>query len=473
MDTPLTADKPSLTLPLSQIALSTIDLRRSDAFWREGLGFLPSATSRMFRGPTISNVMQVEDAKTTARWLVGQDEWLQIEIWQFENPVPRLQSPEHAPHHVGYSRCGVWVEAFDKTLDRLAAMGYPGLSLPIGDEGARRVCVRDPDGIYVEIFERDPLAGEVPPPPCECNAALRSITLSTPDFQSSCDFVEKGLGLQAEKFELHEDQHEKLWRLDGATSERKTYRSAKMLLEVVQYRKPAAVARHPHSRLIDQGILNIAFGESRSVQPIRALEDQTIRHGAAPTERMITPLGGCVYVTDQQGFSFELTWASPFIAQRIAGYFPRKNPDFLTAENTTIECEEQLAAKAAEVWPYLVDPELMNQWSEVGEVQALRDGDLERCGVGSEYKVIRGRSEMVEQIVAVSPSTEMRYRLLRRGPFENLSGELQLEEQGDQTRLRWIIRFRSKWPFTGWLLKRMLQGRYKQSLEQLKGILGA
>ena len=114
----------------------------------------------------------------------------------------------------------------------------------------------------------------------------------------------------------------------------------------------------------------------------------------------------------------------------------------------------------------------MNQWSALGDISALRDGDSERFGVGSEYKVVRGRSEMIEQIVAVMQGTEMRYRLLRRGPFENLSGELRLEEQDGCTQLSWIIRFRCKLPLTGWLLKLILHGRYRKSLDQLKGIFG-
>jgi len=460
-----------LSLPLSQIALSTIDLRRSDAFWREGLGFLPSATSRMFRGPTISNLMRVEDAKTTARWLIGQDEWLQIEIWQFENPVPRLLPQDHAPNHIGYSRCGVWLKNFEATLQRLEAMGYAAISVPVGEAEDRRVCVRDPDGIYVELFERDPLAGQIPPPSYDCDVALRSVTLTTPDLSASCKFAENGLGLCAAGFELHADEHEKLWGLEGASCSRKTYVSAKMLMEVVQYHDPSPVPRHPHTRLIDQGILNIAFGESRSVKPIRALEDQTIQYGALATERMVTPLGGCVYVTDEQGFSFELTWASRFLAQRIAGYFPIKSAKFHTADSVTIECQTEIDAPAEAIWAHLIDSERMNAWSAAGSISGLKTAADGKLGVGSEYKVVRGRHEMVMQVVACEPHREIRYRLLRRGPFDNLAGEIQLREASGRTRVTWVVHFRGKWPLTSWLLKRLLKPRYQQSLDNLNKLL--
>jgi catechol 2,3-dioxygenase-like lactoylglutathione lyase family enzyme/uncharacterized protein YndB with AHSA1/START domain len=460
-----------LSLPLSQIALSTIDLRRSDAFWREGLGFLPSATSRMFRGPTISNLMRVEDAKTTTRWLVGQDEWLQIEIWQFENPVPRLLPENHAPHHIGFSRCGVWLKHFEATLQRLEAMGHRALSAPMGETGNRRVCVRDPDGIYVELLESDPLAGQLPPPAYDCDVALRSVTLTTPDLDASCHFAENGLGLCAAGFELHTNEHEQLWGLQGARCSRKTYVSAKMLMEVAQYHHPTPVPRHPHSRLIDQGILNIAFGESQSVKPIRELEDQTILHGALATERMVTPLGGCVYVTDDQGFSFELTWASPFLAQRVAGYFPKKSAKFHTADSVAMECQTKIDAPASAIWPHLIDPERINAWNATGSISRLTRAIDGSSGVGREYKVVRGRREMVMQVVACKPDQEIRYRLLRRGPFDNLAGEIRLQEDSGKTCVTWVVRFRGKWPLTSWLLKRLLRPRYQLSLDQLKKLL--
>ena len=62
------------------------------------------------------------------------------------------------PCDIGYSRIGVWVADFDRTLTRLRRLGSPPLSDSIGPAGARRACVRNPDGVYVEIMEDDPLA---------------------------------------------------------------------------------------------------------------------------------------------------------------------------------------------------------------------------------------------------------------------------------------------------------------------------
>ena len=63
------------------------------------------------------------------------------------------------PCDIGYTRIGVWVADFDETLARLERLGSPPLSRPGRPAGARRACVRNPDGVFVEIMEDDPLVG--------------------------------------------------------------------------------------------------------------------------------------------------------------------------------------------------------------------------------------------------------------------------------------------------------------------------
>lgn len=458
------------TLPFSQIAIATIDLRRSDAFWREGIGFLPSAATRVFRGRTISNLMQVENARTTTRWVVGRDEYLQIEIWQFENPVSRLMDVDRKPNHVGFSRCGVQVDDFDGTVKRLSEMGYPPLTHPLGEPGNRRVCVRDPDGIHVELFENDILEDVVPPAAYACNAALRSITLTTDDFDATRRFVEQGLGLERADRDLHDDEHEALWGLSGAECQRATYLSGKVLLEVADYSAPSTVPRHPHERLIDQGILNIAFLDARSVRGIRQLEDQTLQHGASATERMVTPLGGCVYVTDPQGFNYELTWASRFLAQKIAGYFPIEKTRFPAADDRRVESEVVVEAPARDVWPFVSDPVAIGRWRR--GVSALRGGQRDDYGVGALRKEASAFGEMVEEITHVQPEREVGYRVIRRGPFGNYCARFRLDEDGDRTRVTWTSRFRARVPGTGFLLQRIWSRRQRRALARLNEEVG-
>ena len=47
-----------------------------------------------------------------------------------------------------------------RALERAVASGTPPLSDPLGEPGARRACVRDPDGVLIELMEDDPRAPE-------------------------------------------------------------------------------------------------------------------------------------------------------------------------------------------------------------------------------------------------------------------------------------------------------------------------
>lgn len=109
--------------PLNQVALSVLDPRRSEAWYCDGLGFLPAGGSSLL----------------------------------MSGPIAKLMPADVRPCDIGYTRFGVHVADFDATLDRLARMGTTPLASAIGERGRRRVCVCNPDGISVEIMEDDPL----------------------------------------------------------------------------------------------------------------------------------------------------------------------------------------------------------------------------------------------------------------------------------------------------------------------------
>ena len=146
--------------PLTQVAFSVADLTATERWFREGLGFLPAGGSRrMMRGPLASSVQGLPRVASTCWWMVDRNERFQIEMFQFERPLARLMEHDFRPCDLGYTRIGVWVVDFDQTLMRLGRLGSPPLSDPVGSAGARRACVRNPDGVYVEIMENDPLSG--------------------------------------------------------------------------------------------------------------------------------------------------------------------------------------------------------------------------------------------------------------------------------------------------------------------------
>ena len=253
--------------PLNQIAFSVVDLRLTERWFREGFGLVASGGSRaLMRGPLAANVQGLPRVASTCWWLLGRNSWFQLELFQFERPMANLMPADFRPCDIGYTRIGIWVDDFDATLKRLAGLGSQPLSDPLGERGGRRACVRNPDGVYVEIMEDDPLPHVNRSGRINCPSALRSVTLSVPHLSDSAAFFETGIGLKASTVLLHTPEHEALWGMAGATTESRLFDGGEVLIEVVQYVDPAGKPRPSDYRLSDQGILNIAFGARRQVR---------------------------------------------------------------------------------------------------------------------------------------------------------------------------------------------------------------
>ena len=299
--------------PLNQIAFSVVDLRLTERWFREGFGLLPAGGSRaLMRGPLAANVQGLPRAASTCWWLLGRNSWFQLELFQFERPMAKLMPADFRPCDIGYTRIGIWVEDFDATMKRLAGLGSQPLTAPQGERGRRRACVRNPDGVYVEIMEDDPLPQFNRRGRVDCPAAIRSVTLSVPQLVDAAAFFEAGIGLKASTVALHTPEHEALWGLAGATTESRLFDGGEVLIEVVQYLDPAGKPRPDDYRLSDQGILNIAFGARRKAD-FDAVYRRAEAFGAKPNCRPVhlPGAGSVVYVNDPHGFSVEILRTTP------------------------------------------------------------------------------------------------------------------------------------------------------------------
>jgi len=313
---------------LSQIALSVMDLRRAYS-WYERLGFLPAGGTNLFMGPIASMVQGVSRAASTCWWLVDGQDHFQVELFEFRSPPVRPLPAGWLPNDIGYSTIGVHVADLEAALARLAPAGTETLTDPIGEPGQRRVCVRDPDGVLVELMEDDPRA----PAPRErprpgVAATARSITLSVPSLERSHRVFAEVLGLEpAVGLNHHGPEHEALWGLEGAKRESALLWADDFLVELVEYTDPRGRPRPPGYRISDQGLLNIAFGFRERGAFKRALRRCT-EAGLVPNGPALR-LGAwsVVYVNDADGFSIELLQAERWYERRL-GFRPRRAPRF-------------------------------------------------------------------------------------------------------------------------------------------------
>jgi uncharacterized protein YndB with AHSA1/START domain/catechol 2,3-dioxygenase-like lactoylglutathione lyase family enzyme len=459
---------------LCQIALSVVDLRTTEQWFREGLGFVPAGGSRLLgRGPLAARVQGLPRAASTVWWMLGSNDWLQLELFQFERPLARLMAHDARPCDIGYTRIGVCVADFDATLAALQRLGSPPMTTPVGEPGVRRACVRNPDGVFVEIMEDDPLAHDRRPTLTPGSpAAVRSVTVSVADLTQSEAMFADGLGLEPSTAPLRAPEHEALWGLAGASTRSRVFKSGDALVEVVQYLSPHCRPHPDEYRISDQGILNIAFG-SHTRREFDDMFKRTLDAGVTPISRPVHLLGvGAVYVNDPQQFSIELLWMAPS-AEKLWGMRQKPLSRRPNTDTHAIEHTVRIDAPVETVWTAISDHEGMTAWSPFRRVTRIADGMTERNGRGSTRLLNTGAGAVVEQVVHYESPRLYRYRVIKGSPFICHQGEIRLTPHGEQTDLTWMIRFRPRLPGTGRLIaagfsrlpNQMLRNRLKPYIE--------
>jgi len=318
---------PAAEPPLCQVALSVTELRRTQRWYREVLGFAPAGGTNLFAGPLASAVQGLPGAASTCWWLVDRQDFFQLELFEFRRPPVRRLPPDWQPSDVGYSMLGVHVADFEATVQRAEAAGSPPLSEPAGGNGERRVCVRDPEGVLVELMEDDPRGARLRDRPrSELPVAARSIMLSVPDLERSRSFFAGVLGLRvADEVELHRPEHEALWGMGGVARRSVVLEAHDFLVELAEYTDPPGRPWLPGYRISDQGLLNVAFG-FRERPELDAAYRRCIAAGSRANSRPLSFGPWAVtYVNDEQGFSVELLQIARWYERQL-GFRPRRTP---------------------------------------------------------------------------------------------------------------------------------------------------
>ena len=312
---------------LCQIALSVADVRRSQRWYRDVFGLIPSGGTNLFAGPLATMVQGVPRAASTCWWLLDGQDGFQLELFEFRSPPTRALPAGWRPCDIGYTMIGMHVTDFDAAVAAARTAGSEAIGDCAGAAGARRVCVRDPDGVIVELMEDDPRApnrrlrlnGRSP-------SVVRSITLSVPDVERSAEMFRAAFDLVAQTGEpLHRAEHEAVWGLAGAQSKRLAFWADDLLIELAQYETPRGKPWPDGYRISDRGLLNIAFGAGRRAEFERRLKrcrDAGL-DGSGPPLRL--GAGSVTYLDDPDGFSFELLHTAPLLKGAL-GFSPRQTP---------------------------------------------------------------------------------------------------------------------------------------------------
>jgi catechol 2,3-dioxygenase-like lactoylglutathione lyase family enzyme len=283
---------------VSQVALSVADLDRSSRFYRDVLGFLPAGGERV-RGRLAARVMGLPDVDAKLRWLVGRDERAQLELFQFARPAPGPRTA--ADDAAGWRRVGLVVRDLDAVLARAgSARVTDGRAGDGGARGQRRCTLRDPDGVLLDLMERDPLDG-APAPRHDAPVALRTVTLGVADPERMRAFFVDVLGLSEQR---------------GPGGDH-VLGSGGIRLELIPCDRSDAPAR-----LQDYGLLNVALGFRERAEFRRCVE----RVRASGHRLLSAPLDAgwfsVVYCAGPEGVSVELLYVHRW-CERFTGYVPR------------------------------------------------------------------------------------------------------------------------------------------------------
>lgn len=305
-----------------QLAFCTPDIAGTVRRYCEVFGFA-DAGGRTFWGPWLAGIQGLgDDAATVLWWLVGRQDLVQLELFCHTTPPLRPRAADWSAADLGWAGWSLTVPDFDAALERLAATGIETITAPVVHEGLRRVCFRDPDlAVVVEVLEEGTATpGGIRPRHYELAPAVVSVTLSVADLDRARRFLVDTAGL-VPAADLHPPGLEALRGLPGARRDAFTVRGGDVLLEVVRYAESRGRPRPADARLSDQGIMNVALGHRERTRSDALLERIRAAGHHVSAELPDTPAGG-VYVTDDQGTSFEIV-AQPREFDADFGFTPQ------------------------------------------------------------------------------------------------------------------------------------------------------
>lgn len=395
-------------------------------------------------------------------WLVDQQDYFQLEFFQFYRPRSKPRPIDWRPCDIGYNLMGIYAKDFEKVLAMVTASSDRSVPEPVGSPGDRRVCLQDPEGNWLEILERDPMTqiegadpGIVRP---ELLCATRFMRVSVPHLETTRDAFVNAMGLtEVEDFQLHTAEHEALWGLEGAQTRVALLRGGNFLVELVEYRSHQPQPRPAAYQICDQGFMNVALGY-REIAEFDTEFEHAKQNGMTPNGKPVDiGIFRVMYVNDPQGFSVEM-----LNARRALWSLSGFNPGEPYVEN-----EIFIDASTEQTWNKLIDHSGLGDWS-IFRGKVLRPGTDSGNGPGCMRELTGFGARINEEIVSWDEGKHYSYKLRTGAPFKFHQGDVFVSEENGMTKVRWSIRFHSRIPFTGKLIALGMKIIFRNALVKLK-----
>ena len=453
---------------IAQVAICALNAAHLRDWYHSAFGMVKAG--KIFSTPPMNTdrIQGIHPNPTeTVSWLVDQQDYFQLEFFQFYRPKSQPKPCDWRPCDIGYNMVGIFVTDFDRAVHQIGAASDKPLPAVMGIVGDRRLCLQDPEGNWIEVMERDPIAqiagtssGVVRP---ELLSATRFMRVSVPNVDQSRDAFVNAMGLSVvEDFQLHTPEHEALWGLEGAEVKTALLRSRNFLLEFVEYQSHQPRNRPQGYQISDQGFMNIALGYRQTAEFDRAFKQATT-NGMTPNGKPVdVGIFRVMYVNDPQGFSVEMLNARQPLWS-LSGFNPRE---------PYVENEIAINASAQQVWTKITDHASLGNWG-LFKGTVLRPGSDSKNGLGCMRELTAFGIRITEEVVAWNEGRHFTYKLRTGAPFKWHQGDVFVSEVNGVTKIRWVIRFQSNIPLTEKIFEIFLRAIFKNTLRNFKAELEA
>lgn len=137
------------------------------------------------------------------------------------------------------------------------------------------------------------------------------------------------------------------------------------------------------------------------------------------------------------------------------------------ADKQVVFVERSFDQPIERVFQRYTDHEGWTSWAGLGAVRLVREGTPERTGVGS-VRAFQLTPGLREEVTRFEPPARMEYKVVAGPvPMADHLGEVMFESEGNGTRLRWRVSFRSTIPGAGWALQHGLGVVFRRVLARL------
>ena len=291
---------------LNQIALSVRSRSESSEFYSKIFGVEKVGETDAFTGAQTDQVQGMANSTSVVNWHMDDRPYFQLELFEFSSPKPVEFATRRLPQDVGYSRIALEVSDIEAIHDKCREANCADLSDVMQIEGRAYFCMKDPNGILVEVGQSaTAFAGNH-------FARLCGIALTVPDMQQAVKSFRDGAGCP-----LHSDapiDKGLLWGEENANKSITLLDGTTVWLELSVYQQPNSKPWPENHKLNDIGILNIAIGFDRYADfasRLNIMQENGFKANCEP----VGPknLFHVTYSNDPQGFSVETLLVGPLL----------------------------------------------------------------------------------------------------------------------------------------------------------------